>query len=267
MIESGRFSSRAVASLQSRPCPLSFCRARGVTGSVTTRRCCPDFKSGADIFDMRGVDRERGCMVVVRPDQYVAHVLPLDPMPSRIFFDGFMLRPCPPERHQPYTSPSFPSLPPLSSFLYPPSHPSPPSSPLHHPSSSLLFHLPRPAHDERAQAALRLRGMSSGSEGALKGASNDASRARGRLCKLVLPCPPLHIYEHPSIRRPPHQPHSLPTNTNPTPTPSSSPPHPPTPLRPLEHLSRPFAFRQRAPKDEDIERSGGRPGGGPLQSD
>ena len=27
---------------------------------------------------MRGIDRERGCMVVVRPDQYVAHVLPLD---------------------------------------------------------------------------------------------------------------------------------------------------------------------------------------------
>ena len=31
----------------------------------------------ATIFDMRGVIRETGCMVVVRPDQYVAHVLPL----------------------------------------------------------------------------------------------------------------------------------------------------------------------------------------------
>jgi phenol 2-monooxygenase len=31
-----------------------------------------------DIFDARGVDRDRGCVVVVRPDQYVAHVLPLD---------------------------------------------------------------------------------------------------------------------------------------------------------------------------------------------
>ena len=31
-----------------------------------------------DIFDQRGVDRERGALVVVRPDQYVAHVLPLD---------------------------------------------------------------------------------------------------------------------------------------------------------------------------------------------
>jgi phenol 2-monooxygenase len=34
--------------------------------------------SVTDIFDERGVDRERGALVVVRPDQYVAHVLPLD---------------------------------------------------------------------------------------------------------------------------------------------------------------------------------------------
>ncbi len=37
---------------------------------------CPDPKTD-DIFDLRGVIRETGCMVVVRPDQYVAHVLPL----------------------------------------------------------------------------------------------------------------------------------------------------------------------------------------------
>jgi len=39
---------------------------------------CVDHKGVGDIFDMRGIDRARGCMVVVRPDQYVAHVLPLD---------------------------------------------------------------------------------------------------------------------------------------------------------------------------------------------
>ncbi|MGO9591231.1 MAG: hypothetical protein ACLP3K_14445 [Candidatus Acidiferrales bacterium] len=38
---------------------------------------CPDPTAG-DIFDLRGVDRETGCIVVVRPDQYVSHVLPLD---------------------------------------------------------------------------------------------------------------------------------------------------------------------------------------------
>ena len=31
-----------------------------------------------DIFDLRGIDRTAGCVVVVRPDQYVAAVLPLD---------------------------------------------------------------------------------------------------------------------------------------------------------------------------------------------
>jgi phenol 2-monooxygenase len=39
---------------------------------------CVDHKGLGDIFDMRGIHREKGCMVVVRPDQYVANVLPLD---------------------------------------------------------------------------------------------------------------------------------------------------------------------------------------------
>ena len=39
---------------------------------------CPDLKNGDDIIDMRGIDRERAALVIVRPDQYVAHVLPLD---------------------------------------------------------------------------------------------------------------------------------------------------------------------------------------------
>ncbi|MEZ5640104.1 MAG: FAD-dependent monooxygenase [Burkholderiaceae bacterium] len=38
---------------------------------------CADSKPGADIFTARGIDRAAGCMVVVRPDQYVAHILPL----------------------------------------------------------------------------------------------------------------------------------------------------------------------------------------------
>ncbi|WFU14256.1 FAD-binding monooxygenase [Bradyrhizobium sp. CB3481] len=54
---------------------------------------CPDFRSGQDIFKMRGIDRDKGCMVVVRPDQYVAHVLPLDAHAElAAYFDAFMLR-------------------------------------------------------------------------------------------------------------------------------------------------------------------------------
>lgn len=50
-----------------------------------------DHKSGQDIFTLRGIDRERGCMVIVRPDQFVAHVLPLDGYAQlAAFFDGFM---------------------------------------------------------------------------------------------------------------------------------------------------------------------------------
>jgi hypothetical protein len=53
---------------------------------------CPDFENRADIFDLRGVDRTRGCMVLVRPDQYVAHVLPLDAFGELgSFFGGLLL--------------------------------------------------------------------------------------------------------------------------------------------------------------------------------
>ena len=52
----------------------------------------PDLKAGADIFDLRGVDRERGVVVVVRPDQYVAHVLPLEARADlAAFFAAFLL--------------------------------------------------------------------------------------------------------------------------------------------------------------------------------
>ncbi len=39
---------------------------------------CVDHKGLGDIFEMRGINRYKGCIVVVRPDQYVANVLPLD---------------------------------------------------------------------------------------------------------------------------------------------------------------------------------------------
>ena len=53
---------------------------------------CADLKSGNDIFAMRGIDRAKGCMVVVRPDQYVAHVLPLEAHEELAeFFAGFLL--------------------------------------------------------------------------------------------------------------------------------------------------------------------------------
>jgi len=53
--------------------------AKGTYGLIDYEKVfCADLRSGSDIFDLRGVDRERGCLVIVRPDQFVAHVLPLD---------------------------------------------------------------------------------------------------------------------------------------------------------------------------------------------
>ena len=39
---------------------------------------CVDHKGLGDIYEMRGIDRDNGCLIIVRPDQYVANVLPLD---------------------------------------------------------------------------------------------------------------------------------------------------------------------------------------------
>ncbi len=47
---------------------------------------------GRDIFDKRGIDRAAGALVVVRPDQHVAHVLPLDGCDELAeFFTRFMI--------------------------------------------------------------------------------------------------------------------------------------------------------------------------------
>ncbi|KMS58222.1 phenol 2-monooxygenase [Sphingobium cupriresistens LL01] len=52
---------------------------------------CPDIESGEDIYAMRGIDRDSGCMVIVRPDQYVANVLPLTARGELTeFFNAFL---------------------------------------------------------------------------------------------------------------------------------------------------------------------------------
>lgn len=50
-----------------------------------------DHKIGPDIYDARGINREEGALVVVRPDQYVSQVLALDDTDALAnFFAGFM---------------------------------------------------------------------------------------------------------------------------------------------------------------------------------
>ena len=49
-------------------------------------------KHYGDYHALRGIDRAQGARVVVRPDQHVAHVLPLDATDElAAFFDGFLI--------------------------------------------------------------------------------------------------------------------------------------------------------------------------------
>jgi Phenol hydroxylase, C-terminal dimerisation domain/FAD binding domain len=51
-----------------------------------------DAATSQNIYTARQIDRDRGCLVVVRPDQYIAHILPLDATDElAAFFDAFML--------------------------------------------------------------------------------------------------------------------------------------------------------------------------------
>lgn len=53
---------------------------------------CPDIEPAEGVFDVRGIDRAKGCMVVVRPDQQVAQVLPLNAYEElSTFFANFMI--------------------------------------------------------------------------------------------------------------------------------------------------------------------------------
>lgn len=50
-------------------------------------------KNGVEIFDLRGIDRAQGALIVVRPDQYIAHVLPLDAHQALVDFFAGIMRP------------------------------------------------------------------------------------------------------------------------------------------------------------------------------
>lgn len=51
-----------------------------------------------DVFDLRGIDRDHGAIVVVRPDQYVSAVLPLDVHEAvDAFLEPVLLEPAPAE--------------------------------------------------------------------------------------------------------------------------------------------------------------------------
>jgi phenol 2-monooxygenase (NADPH) len=76
--------------------PTILIPRKGCFGLVDYEKVyCPDLRNSPGIFDLRGIDRKNGAMVLVRPDQYVSNVLPLDAREElTAFFARFLL-----ERH------------------------------------------------------------------------------------------------------------------------------------------------------------------------
>jgi phenol 2-monooxygenase len=58
--------------------PPALLPRKGRFGLIDYEKVFAPDPTRADIFDLRAIDRDAGCMVLVRPDQYVAAVLPLD---------------------------------------------------------------------------------------------------------------------------------------------------------------------------------------------
>ena len=54
---------------------------------------CSDKSDNNDIFNLRQIERKNGCMVLIRPDQYIAKISPLDNTSETVeFFSQFMIK-------------------------------------------------------------------------------------------------------------------------------------------------------------------------------
>ncbi|MDO9435238.1 FAD-binding monooxygenase [Hydrogenophaga sp.] len=72
--------------------PSLLCPSKGRYGLKDYEKVfCSGTRADQNIFDLRGIDKVQGALVVVRPDQYIAQVLPLDAHAELAsFFAGFM---------------------------------------------------------------------------------------------------------------------------------------------------------------------------------
>ena len=75
--------------------PPALLPRKGPLGLIDHEKMfCPDPRPGPTSSTMRGIDRARGCVVIVRPDQYVAHVLPLNAHEDiAAFFEPILVAP------------------------------------------------------------------------------------------------------------------------------------------------------------------------------
>jgi len=72
--------------------PAALTPAKGEYGLVDHEKAFTPDPKADNIFDLRGINRETGAIVVVRPDQYVAQVLPLHAHDALAdFFAGILI--------------------------------------------------------------------------------------------------------------------------------------------------------------------------------
>ena len=70
--------------------PQLFTPNTGELGLIDYEKMFCAIEGRDDIFDLRGINRQAGCIVIVRPDQYVAEILPIDAyLLINAFFEGF----------------------------------------------------------------------------------------------------------------------------------------------------------------------------------
>ena len=82
------------ASINPATLPSALRPKKGIFGLPDNEKAfARDSRGGADIFDIRGIDPDEGAMILVRPDQFVANVLPLTGTGElQAFLDRVMIR-------------------------------------------------------------------------------------------------------------------------------------------------------------------------------
>lgn len=73
--------------------PRLFVPNAGALGVVDYEKVFCAVEGQDDIFDLRSINRKTGCIVIVRPDQYVSEIFPMDAMQSiNAFFEGVFIQ-------------------------------------------------------------------------------------------------------------------------------------------------------------------------------
>ena len=71
--------------------PPLFKPQTGALGVVDYEKVFCAIEGDDDVFDLRGINRQKGCIVIIRPDQYIADIRPINAMLSlHLTFGGIL---------------------------------------------------------------------------------------------------------------------------------------------------------------------------------